>query len=587
MDEKEKLLIENSVNIKQLINVFEEKKNNINIEKKHNSSSVTNGILANNDTKKLIDDEVDYTSENNLENLRNSLEQTISDSFNEETTDELRKNSLEEEEESFTVERKSSVDDTTMNKFRTYVKNVSVYAKNKPQSKKSTLFECCLIVEWNADVRRIKFKFPHDVQVPHKIEDLCFPDAAYGPLDKTTNAQTYSLVITNDKGERTFGYCRRVVPEGSNKCLPIAYCILSKHKSPRFYKKILTELESRHGISEYHRNNLLKAFFYNKYPQPGETVTIKLGDNDPCQNSKEEEKVTRISESLEDSIESNFVIVNKKGEFESLSKNETTKSNSNFYHNFDLCEESGDIMLNLHHDPIFEISDLKDLHELPIDILHKIFASLLLERKVILISCLLSKLSSCIEALQAIIYPFTWPHSFIPVLPKSLWEFVEAPTPIICGILSVEVINNHEIEYGIVVDLDEKCILKEEGDEDKALSNSMYKVWRKNLNTKNVAPDPEGYSYNLTDAYIQVFAMVLKNYRDYIVNGNFQKEAFIRSGKTRGIRRFLNWFTDTTMFSTFVDAVITNSQDFSLFDKKIALYGNSGLSLDKLLDWKL
>ncbi|XP_044753319.1 uncharacterized protein LOC123312849 [Coccinella septempunctata] len=603
-----------TVNIKQLIDTFETKTNT----KKQEENDVTltnNTINKNSDVGELdsIPKEngqgaVEEIGEKNsrLDAPKTDIHKDMDDSFDPNETSLAN-----------VSDRKMSYDDPTVDKFRTYVRNVSVYAKIRPQSKKSTLFECCLIVEWNADVRRIKFKYPHNVQVPHKIEDLCFPDAACGPLDKTLNAQCYSLVITDDRGERTFGYCRRVVPEGSNKCLPIAYCILSKHKSPRFYKKILIELESRHGISEKHRNNLLEAFYYNKFPQPGETVVIKLADSIGCGRNKEnfssikeddercgpdiiennrsdtikkEDDVNRSS--LEDSIESSFVIVNDKGEYESLTKrkkemvnNSIAKTSIDF---LDMCGEN-EIVLNVHEDPIYENSDLKDLHELPTEILRKIFASLLLERKVILISCLLSKLSSCVEALQTIIYPFTWPHSFIPVLPKSLWEFVEAPTPIICGILSVEVLNKHDIEHGIVVDLDEKCIWKEEGDEDKALSSSMLRAWRKHLEAaKSIPVDEEAHSFYLTDAYIHMFSVALKNYRDYIVNGNFQREAFIRSAKRKGVRRFLNWFTESSMFLTFVDSVITNSQDFSQFDKKIAMYASeqSVLILDKILDWK-
>lgn len=73
------------------------------------------------------------------------------------------------------------------------------------------------------------------------------------------------------------------------------------------------------------------------------------------------------------------------------------------------------------------------------------------------------------------------------------------------------------------MDLDEKCIWKEEGDEDKALSTSMLRVWRKHLEqAKDIPVEDEKHSFYLTDAYIHMFAVVLKNYRDYIVNGNFQ-----------------------------------------------------------------
>lgn len=57
-----------------------------------------------------------------------------------------------------------------------------------------------------------------------------------------------------------------------------------------------------------------------------------------------------------------------------------------------------------------------------------------------------SQLSSCVEALQSILYPFTWPHTFVPVLPSMLWEIVDAPTPIICGVLCVTVVNKYNIE---------------------------------------------------------------------------------------------------------------------------------------------
>ena len=92
------------------------------------------------------------------------------------------------------------------------------------------------------------------MKIPHRIEDLCYPEVASGPLDISDNAQCYTLVITNDKGERTFGYCRRVIPEGSTKCIPLAYCLLSKHRAPRFYKKILKELESVNGVLWYRKN---------------------------------------------------------------------------------------------------------------------------------------------------------------------------------------------------------------------------------------------------------------------------------------------------------------------------------------------
>jgi hypothetical protein len=67
-----------------------------------------------------------------------------------------------------------------------------------------------------------------------------------------------------------------------------------------------------------------------------------------------------------------------------------------------------------------------------------------------------------------------------------------------------------------------------------------------------------------------------------------QKESFIRGGRTKGIRRFLKWFTETTMFLSFIDSVTTNPESFTLFDQKIEMYGSdeSNLIVTKLLEWK-
>lgn len=234
---------------------------------------------------------------------------------------------------------------------------------------------------------RLRGCFCCQVKIPERMEDLCYPEAASGPLDKSNSAQSYSLVITNDKGERTFGYCRRVIPEGSTKSIPLAYCILSSHRAPRFYKKILIELESRHGIPDKLRDELISEFYFNKFPKPGQSVKINLTNMINELNSYQKKQ----SEN-----EEKVVLVRKNGEYGTLNKikkpapeliddnNKTSVPNR-------IVENGGktELILTLHHDSRYEEADLKPLHKLPSDILLKIFASLLLERKVILISCMI------------------------------------------------------------------------------------------------------------------------------------------------------------------------------------------------------
>lgn len=50
--------------------------------------------------------------------------------------------------------------------------------------------------------------------------------------------------------------------------------------------------------------------------------------------------------------------------------------------------------------------------------------------------CITSTLSSCMHAVVALLYPFSWQHTFIPVLPGSMLDIVCCPTPFLVGLLS-------------------------------------------------------------------------------------------------------------------------------------------------------
>lgn len=47
-----------------------------------------------------------------------------------------------------------------------------------------------------------------------------------------------------------------------------------------------------------------------------------------------------------------------------------------------------------------------------------------------------STLSQCCHAVVALLYPFVWQHTYIPVLPQAMLDIVCTPTPFIVGLLS-------------------------------------------------------------------------------------------------------------------------------------------------------
>ncbi|XP_066253310.1 DENN domain-containing protein 2A-like [Euwallacea similis] len=515
---------------------------------------------------------------NRVEVLKNSLRQTLDRSFN--TVVGSRNSDTEEGKVARMVAR-----------FHTFQKTAPKY--QQPKINKDTLFYCCLVIEKVRDCAQIKFKFPPNVEIPRDIEQLCFPESPDSPpLEGTNAAQTYTLLVTNETGDRTYGYCRRVLPEGSTYCLPLAYCILSKYKAPQFYKKILLELECRHGIQDKFREQLISQFYLKKFPKPGQSISINLSF------IEDQESGNGNLNELEESLDlSSYIHVNKTGEYGTLTNSRKTAI---FVSENDILENCSspsyvtyegnttELVLTLHPDPRYEDADLKKLHKLPSDILLKIFSSLLLERKVVLISSVISELSSCVDSLQSILYPFTWYHTFIPILPEALWDIVESPTPVVCGVLSEDAIEDRHIENGIVVNLDTQSVLVEEGDEMKILSSSLQKVWRQFISLANNNKTREYvYSVYLADAYLYVFISCFKNYKQYIVDRKFQKDDLIKAGKSKGIRRFLKMFTETCMFHAFMDTALNNSESLATFDKKIELYGSdeSRVILDKLIEW--
>ena len=63
-----------------------------------------------------------------------------------------------------------------------------------------------------------------------------------------------------------------------------------------------------------------------------------------------------------------------------------------------------------------------------------------------------SVLSSTIHALSSLLYPFSWQHTFIPVLPTAMLDVVCSPTPYIIGITS-----NHLLK-ALTLPLDEVIV---------------------------------------------------------------------------------------------------------------------------------
>ncbi|KAK7866426.1 hypothetical protein R5R35_008953 [Gryllus longicercus] len=428
---------------------------------------------------------------------------------------------------------------------KVYVRRVSSRVFNTRQRLSSQpfshLFHCIMLIGLNLDgdkktkVPYIKSKYPVNASVPPLIEHLCFPDAAdWPPRSSAENAycdeQSYSLVITNEIGDHMFGYCRRVMPEGMDICLPLAYCILSPYRAKGFYFKILSELESQHGQPEWLQKTFIKQLYACEFPNPGQTL-----------------KLTNLLDNVPDSVEASL------------------RSLAN--------------QLRRPLDSRLEEHDLTLLFStLPVPILLQVFGSLLLERKVLFISNSLSKLSSCIEALHAILYPFSWHYTFIPVLPSAHIGVCEAPTPFIIGVLKDKVGKalTVSLEEGIIVDLDDPKIVQSVGDESTILPSRLKKCLKMALQfAENTTQKMEpARNVMISEAFIRMFVEICGHYANHVVTQQdgkkvFERESFIKAVPLHSVQLFLEWFSETAMFSSFVESRLNEGAETKgLFEQR-------------------
>lgn len=277
---------------------------------------------------------------------------------------------------------------------------------------------------------------------------FCFPELANddtveghepGP-DLKFNGETFSFVLTDSEEYKRFGYCRRISKKispvlrsmkrgasefigsmsGINSNIEVGkaknpnniaanskngekvYCIISSTGSLPFYSQILDLIESvvvSHPGNDRVIGLLLGEIYSHQFPAPGRELVLNLN------SMKSQDFVPFSTWKLKRPVESSYEHVSFKELFECIGLNS-----------------------------IGAFSD--NSPDSPFSKLILILSAVLMERHVILSSKSLQRLSTCANALIALIHPFEWQHIFIPVLPRRILEFLCSPTAYVVGVLS-------------------------------------------------------------------------------------------------------------------------------------------------------
>ncbi|XP_073506219.1 DENN domain-containing protein 2A isoform X1 [Phyllobates terribilis] len=373
------------------------------------------------------------------------------------------------------------------------------------------------------------FKFMREAGDQFKaIPQFCFPDAKdWSPVTEF-ESETFSFVLTGEDGSRRFGYCRRLLPSGKGKRLPEVYCIVSRLGCFNLFSKILDEVEKRRGISPALVQPFMRAIIDAPFPALGRKISVK-----------------------------NFLPGSGTEVIE-------------------LCRPLDSRLEHVDFDALFSTLGVRHLIQ--------VFASLLLERRVIFMADTLSTLSKCCHAMVALIYPFAWQHTYIPVLPPSMIDIVCSPTPFLIGLLSSSLPRLKElpVEEVLLVDLGNNRLLRQMEDEDSILPRKLQTALEQILEQRNELAaemiqgsangqqDSSSLNDIVSEAFVRFFVEIVGHYSLFMAPGEqderaLLRDAFRKSVSSKSVRRFLEVFMETQMFGGFTQ------------EREMRKQGNKGL----------
>ncbi|KAF0036736.1 hypothetical protein F2P81_012048 [Scophthalmus maximus] len=223
----------------------------------------------------------------------------------------------------------------------------------------------------------------------------------------------------------------------------------------------------------------------------------------------------------------------------------------------------------------------------------QVFASLLLERRVIFIADKLSVLSRCSHAVLALLYPFTWQHTFVPVLPASMLDISCSPTPFLIGVLApcLPQLLELPIEEVLIVDLCADKFVVQLGDEDCILPSKLQAALQQILEERaEILGQEDGHgcggqqpdlSSLVSEGFVRLFVELVGHYPLHMVESSsgsreLQRDSFRKSHPSRGVRQFLQLFMDTQMFAGFIqDKELRKGGARGLFEVRVVEYLDS------------
>ncbi|XP_060010366.1 DENN domain-containing protein 1A isoform X3 [Lagenorhynchus albirostris] len=376
----------------------------------------------------------------------------------------------------------------------------------------------------------VQRQFPEDYsdqEVLQTLTKFCFPFYV-DSLSVSQVGQNFTFVLTDIDSKQRFGFCR--LSSGAKSC----FCILRdkgletervtvtwprSHKDylpwfEVFYKLLNILADYRTKGQESQWNELLETLHKLPIPDPGVSVHL--------------------------SVHSYFTVPDTR-ELPSIPENRN------------LTE-------------YFVAVDVNNM-------LH-LYASMLCERRILIICSKLSTLTACIHGSAAMLYPMFWQHVYIPVLPPHLLDYCCAPMPYLIGIhLSLmEKVRNMALDDVVILNVDTNT-LETPFDDLQSLPNDVISSLKNRLKKVSTTTGD-----GVARAFLKAQAAFFGSYRNALKIEpeepiTFCEEAFVSHYRSGAMRQFLQNATQLQLFKQFIDGrldLLNSGEGFSdVFEEEI------------------
>uniref|UniRef100_A0A9R1SDF8 DENN domain containing 1A n=1 Tax=Equus caballus TaxID=9796 RepID=A0A9R1SDF8_HORSE len=397
----------------------------------------------------------------------------------------------------------------------------------------------------------VQRQFPEDYsdqEVLQTLTKFCFPFYV-DSLTVSQVGQNFTFVLTDIDSKQRFGFCR--LSSGAKSC----FCILSLTVSQvgQNFTFVLTDIDSKQRFGFCRLSSGAKSCFCILSYLPWFEVFYKLLNILADYTTKgQESQWNELLETL---------------------------------HKLPIPDPGVSVHLSVHS--YFTVPDTRELPSIPenrnlteyfvaVDVnnmLH-LYASMLYERRILIICSKLSTLTACIHGSAAMLYPMFWQHVYIPVLPPHLLDYCCAPMPYLIGIhLSLmEKVRNMALDDVVILNVDTNT-LETPFDDLQSLPNDVISSLKNRLKKVSTTTGD-----GVARAFLKAQAAFFGSYRNALKIEpeepiTFCEEAFVSHYRSGAMRQFLQNATQLQLFKQFIDGrldLLNSGEGFSdVFEEEI------------------